>query len=254
MRKIYFFHITDKANIGDAVCSPMDYFEFDGFEKVRVDIRHPEIDKLGYTDEDIFIIGGGGLIMEHQRAFDFFSCIGNMPNKKIIWGVGFNPYSNCEYVPYKGWTNYDLVGIRNVKKGFRYLPCVSCMHPAFDKDYGKTTRYGVYAHKHVPVGGVDFELLDNSCMDMDVVIKFLATKDTVITTSYHGMYWSTLLEKRVITMPNRAVRFEAFKYPAAIWTESLESATKSARVYPEALKESRELNNKFYEEVMNLIT
>lgn len=81
---------------------------------------------------------------------------------------------------------------------------------------------------------------------LDKILDFLSRGDVVVTNSYHGTYWATLLGKRVVAVPHSS-KFLAFKHPP-VMVETLDewrNALRGATAYPTALSESREANRDF---------
>lgn len=53
----------------------------------------------------------------------------------------------------------------------------------------------------VGLGPDDF--LTNSAMNLETAVSFLGSSEVVLTTSYHGLYWATLLGRKVIVLEAR---------------------------------------------------
>ena len=88
------------------------------------------------------------------------------------------------------------------------------------------------------------------------VLNFIASGEVVVTNSYHGLYWSTLLGKKVICLESKG-KFSQFK-----WQPTYANPNECMEIlkniddlpyYPCALTESREFNMKFYSKVLNLL-
>jgi exopolysaccharide biosynthesis predicted pyruvyltransferase EpsI len=94
----------------------------------------------------------------------------------------------------------------------------------------------------------------NNCTDLAQVIAFLGSAETVLTSTYHGAYWSTLLGKKVVVVDPFANRFFGMKHMPAIGAaENLQTLRGNARAYPEALEECRAANRSFGEKVAAII-
>jgi len=176
--------------------------------------------------------------------------------KKIIWGAGHNQRGFGEKVKYPKWLqDFDLVGIRDFDAGFDWVPCASCMHPAFDKKYDIQHEVLWFEHKKQLVKGADFGSepvfrIVNSGQNFDQTISILGSAKTIVTNSYHGVYWATLLGKKVICVDPWSSKFNFFKHPPTFakgkdWVEKIEEATS----YPSALNECRQANTQFWERV-----
>lgn len=181
---------------------------------------------------------------------------------RVLWGAGINSKDlkedsySLNYPSYI--TKFHLVGVRDWDTDYRWVPCVSCMHPAFDKKYEIKNEVVWFEHKK--------RLIDNKWMDLipaprmlntgqnfDQIIEFLGSAETVITNSYHGVYWATLLGKKVVCIPWSS-KFNMFKHPPIManernWHISIQDAVS----YPDALTECRNANKLFAYDVIQLI-
>ena len=181
---------------------------------------------------------------------------------RILWGAGINSKDlkedsySLNYPSYI--TKFHLVGVRDWDTDYRWVPCVSCMHPAFDKKYEIKNEVVWFEHKK--------RLIDNKWMDLipaprilntgqnfDQIIEFLGSAETVVTNSYHGVYWATLLGKKVVCIPWSS-KFNMFKHPPIMandrnWHVSIQDAIS----YPDALTECRNANKLFAYDAIQLI-
>ena len=87
------------------------------------------------------------------------------------------------------------------------------------------------------------------------VIEFLGSSDVVVTNSYHGAYWATLLGKAVVAFP-WASKFHGLKHkpilcPAPDWWKELND--REQHQYKHALEECRQANKDFHLEMINYI-
>ena len=61
---------------------------------------------------------------------------------------------------------------------------------------------GVYKHKRVDLFSKnninDYPKMDNSGVNIEEKLKFISNFDYIITNNYHGVYWTTLLERKVM--------------------------------------------------------
>ncbi|MBC7360377.1 MAG: hypothetical protein H5U10_17760 [Desulfacinum sp.] len=282
-------HRKNTGNVGDIYSSPCRYFDFPGFNVKHCDIND-EIDCVFREDVKVVICGGGGLLNNY-----FMKKFGKMKEASggrlfIAWGIGQHEdhhgwqlhYNEFSYDDYIGW--FNLIGIRDYGFEYPWVPCVSCMHPIFDKEWKITSEYIVFEHKNfqIPIEGVP--RLKNHGVEFEKAIEFIASGETVITSSYHGAYWGILLGRKVIVFPF-ASKFYTLRYPVivypALWKARRSCYSKLmsiagftpekkagrvcvnygfwnkikayARAYPEALDECRRKNIEFYEMCMNLI-
>lgn len=223
-------HFTKGENIGDAVSCPSLHFPLLGNEIDFSDIR---------GNEDVIIYGGGSMaevaIPDAKKRKGI----------KIGWGIGYTSRGLLRPHEEPDYSVFDLIGSRDANGKTRWVPCASCMSTLFDEDYLITKDAVFYGHKQLS----PMEALNNDCLDMERVIEHLASGETVVTSSYHGAYWATLLGRKVVAIPYGS-KFFHYKHPPTLVDEY---AGQPGMAYPEALHECREANRKMYEDVMNLI-
>lgn len=279
MSEITSLHRIDKTNVGDLVSTPVDYFEFPGFKVEKQDIL--TVARLEASNKNI-LVGGGGLLDEFFYPALKILQQNKQKGKLIIWGGGqqldygawHKEFWNFNYE--KFLSGFDLIGIRDYGFNYRWVPCASCMHAAFDKPREIKHRFVVYSHKARPIPITDFPALTNETDDLDSTLDFLGAAETIITSSYHGMYWGLLLGRRVLVFPFNSKFFTAKHQPTlypAVWSRrrnilswhtpkkglKLESVkgwrilAGAARIYPEALEECRAANRLYYSDVMNML-
>lgn len=265
-------------NVGDIMSSPLLYFKFPQ-ETKTIDIMN--LDDPEILNNDI-IVGGGGLV-----ARDFFSekmnyIAENKKRKLISWGIGHNSYEdlggNLNYPNYM--SKFDLHGIRDYEQGFNYVPCVSCMSELFDKKYEVKHEFVIYQHANtkweVPTNPSNFPVMinhkvnqqqglrhkiskfftrmDDFQLSFQKIIKFLGEADTILTNTYHGMYWGILLNKKVLAFPF-STKFYTLKYKVPFcepqtWRDKLPQVY----AYPEALAECRDANRLYYQKVLEILS
>jgi hypothetical protein len=241
--KIVGLSCTEARNVGDRYASPLRYFQFPG-QAANENVRDRK-----RQSADIVILGGGSLARHAEIiAADFpKSC-------KIAWGIGHTQRDHlAPHDEYKALLkHFDFYGIRDwgLVDDEHYVPCASCMLPHFDRTYEVEHEFVFYGHEKLsPLTGMT-PRLTNSEMDIDKVMAFLGSGETIVTSSYHGMYWGTLLGRKVIAIPFGS-KFFHFKYPVPLCSKWEEGKTR-AQIFPEALCESRERNQRFYEKVIDI--
>jgi hypothetical protein len=210
MDKIINLHVVDPENIGDLYSAPARYFKFPGFQVEVRDILQLEtlIQELTRTQDTTkvhVIIGGGGLLFKK-----FLSEFQRLPElskngRLIAWGVGAQQYS--EKPPQKAFDysqylqKFDVVGIRDFPAPYHWVPCASCLHPAFDKPRSVKHEVVVFSHKKFRIRVQNLPFMTNQSSDFEKILDFLGSGETVLTSSYHGVYWSLLLGRKVIAVP-----------------------------------------------------
>lgn len=241
-------HVKVTANLGDRHCAPSLYFNFEN-NTIR-DVREP------FTTADVLVIGGGGLfhpafLGAMQRAVE------TNPAKIVVWGAGANQHGKTQ-PEYPEWlSRCDLVGVRDFGTTHRWVPCASCMHPELSKSIKPSHKVVVYRHATVPgnIPTIDgAPLLTNYVGSMEEALRFLGSGEFVLTNTYHGMYWATLLGRKVIVYPFSTRHLFAKHRPTiATPDDKLEDLMSQAVSYTDALTECRVVNEKFYRDYQALV-
>ncbi|WP_148294416.1 polysaccharide pyruvyl transferase family protein [Azospirillum sp. B506] len=249
---------ADPTNVGDWYCPPGRYFPFGS---------RNACDILSVQSHDLprrVILGGGCLMMpffeSHVRRVFEPTASGH---RRIVigWGVGQGMSADIEngfVAPYEGppspfIDDFDLLGIRDFGTQHCWVPCVSCMHPAFDVAYETVHDIGVFEHKRIPINIDYFPKSSNDGNDIESAVRFLASCRIIITNSYHGAYWATLLGKEVLAFPFNS-KFYGLKHPPAFCEpQKWESNLDRVRAFPTALSECRAANINFYKQVSYLL-
>lgn len=252
--KILGLHFRNTNNLGDRACHPLDYFDFTngGLNQITCsDIRaFPPIEKL-----DAVVFGGGALGTLSQHVREIY------PNAAFIgWGVGCTSRnlapvdSNAHNKASKG---FNLWGARDWGASPNYVPCVSCMSSIFNEKFTIRNEAVVYGHSGVRPLKAEAEklglpYLDNTTpVNLREALEFLASGDTVITSSYHGAYWATLLGRKVAMLPFGAKFFSLKHRPPT--AEDIVSGLKVAAASVGVLEECRGLNLAFAQRVQALL-
>lgn len=243
MSDLTFISRFDYKNVGDAVSSPLHYFDFPGLNCIRLQYEqgvHP-------TLSTNTIVGGG------MYQPEFTSALLRQPYKVIFWGVGL---ASIELKPREYLLpNRGLYSTRAWDQGYRWVPCASCMSKLFDQTYEIKNEYAVYeAYKKASIK-LPFPKMTND-RPFEEVIKFLGEAESVITSSYHGAYWGILLKRRVymLNVGNIKGRFLKWQPKRMERPRPISWERKTALVYDEALDEAREANKRFHIDVLDYIS
>jgi hypothetical protein len=285
MNSIINLHVIDPQNIGDLLSAPIHYFPFPGYDTSSADLRNV----TGESLPSHLIVGGGGLLF--PRFSEPIQQVANSTSrgKLVAWGIGQQTYghSDSETIQSFKYSEYldrfDLVGIRDIDMGYNWVPCASCMHSSFDKPREIKHEFVVFSHKKFQIHIDSFPRMTHANDSLDEVLDFLGSGETILTSSYHGAYWGTLLGRKVLAFPFSS-KFATFKhqpglYPVQKWsnsgrrielfgkvlyeswdknkllcaTEGWQAAAKNSPTYPESLAECRSRNQWFYEQVLTLL-
>ena len=242
----------DLGNVGDASASPTLYFDW--LKDIEVlDIESTDFEAI---EEQLrsacLILGGGGMLAHFEDQMD--AILRSRPRALIIWGAGHNVHEAqaIEFPEYM--RDFDLVGIRDYGFGFDWVPCVSCLHDGLSIQYEPKYEIVVFEHKysHLPIAG--FPKLTNAGSDVAAALRFLGSGETILTNSYHGAYWGTLLKRRVVVVDPFSSKFNGLKYKVPIASgRTWQQALPGAQSYPDALDECRSANQQFARRVLELL-
>jgi hypothetical protein len=243
-------------NTGDLNASPALWFNLGASSFSRLTSPRP----LMTVMNEVVVIGGGGLLYyPHVEKILERDC-----RKTVIWAVGVNRHiglkDSFEDRPPEIFKKASLCGIRDFITGWRWVPCPSCMSPLFDV-YGRTEpkhEVVIYSHMDHPISSTEFPSMINRGGSMEDAIRFLASGDVVVTNSYHGVYWATLLGRRVICYEPFSTRFWYFRHPPHLYCDRNDwrrgwRMAKGAGRWSGALEECRKANREFYADVLDLI-
>lgn len=242
-------HIRDPSNTGDLVSCPAHY----------IDLGPHQI--LNYTDplpDAPLIIGGGCMTNWLQHG-------PRLPQgPKVAWGIGSSRHGETE--PWPDPTQFDLLGVREWtaerEAAGTWVPCASCMSPLLDDAAATPIKHEVVRFLNAsesirgryPVGADNLPTMTND-EPFEAIIDFLASADVIVTDSWHGVYWATLLGRHVVCVPYSS-KFHGYKHPPAMsyrrgddWPQRAQEAL----VYPGALRECREATAAFAERVRALL-
>lgn len=249
-KEIVFIHKLKTKNTGDQEICPYDYFKnyFDQYIVQKFDI-----DDLNYLSfkKAIFILGGGGLINQNDNWNNWTNKLIENKNKVIGWGLGFNQHYDRPVKSKMKLSEFSLLGIRDYNVKQPYLPCVSCLR--IDNEASKIVRkIGCIIHYENTKNPFDFPTIYNN-QSFEEIIKFIKESEIIITNTYHAMYWSTLMNKKVILYNPFSNRFDNFKYKPVIYSGNLEKDINSAIIYSKSLEECKSLNREFFEKIKKII-
>ncbi len=201
MKKPVFLHLRKTTNLGDLSCCPADGFPvFDHCERLHV--TEWESVESGVP----LIFGGGGLFMPGTSGI-FRAAAQRHP--VAVWGAGLN-FQREQFSPevedalVYGLKQCALVGVRNFsfahKHGFVHVPCPSATSTAFNYlNYeGPIHLCRAYEHYDRRFAGARIPSLTNTSPSFYEAIRWIAGSRFLVTNSYHGAYWASLLGRQVI--------------------------------------------------------
>ena len=257
MKKIIFTNVNYDGNAGDFWSSPLKYYNFSGYPIEHVHFMDiwaaiqnvPNHEKYLIKDS-LVVIGGGGLITSHGNFLQETTEFLVKNNKVIFWGVGSNTFEKPSY-DILIHPNVILSGIRDIVYGLdvEYLPCVSCKHPLFDKEYSSPDSIGIIEHPKHPIDILGYDKINNQS-NIETIINFLSSKSKIFSSTFHGVYWSQLLNKEVLyfkttdTVNSKIINLK-HRIPicdSSNFAEKINNVSSTKGM----LSESRKLNDDFY--------
>ena len=238
------FH-HDAKNIGDRASGPTDYF----FPKLGL---KKNLKRLDLSEEKI-VFGGGSLFSQVEGFIDDVR-----PNQTLVaWGLGIPERGFNDEAVNRVASKFELFGTRNFdwSDQLDYVPCASCMLPVFDQIKAPTTDIVIFAHRrkvqdlYCPE---EFPLLTNDCDNIEEAVDFISQGQTVVTSSYHGVYWAQLMGRKVVCVPYGS-KFNTFKQqPIFAQADSWTNTMGTVQIHSPTLDECRSLNRKFAAKVKQL--
>lgn len=181
---------------------------------------------------------------------------------RFFWGGGYNgDYSkkikaNFEWPQWM--VEFDKVGVRDWGQTLPWTPCASCMHPALRKHYSIKNDVIFFEHKKQLLkdfGTDSIPRFINSGSNVEQTIELLGSANIILTNSYHGAYWGTLLKKRVIVVGAWGAKFYALKHAPYILdkNEHWQSMIDRVSTYNTALDECITANERYWEDIKQSI-
>lgn len=198
MQDIVFKHHHNTRNLGDRVCSPMDYYPDLAARGTRVDLDQP-------TPPCKFVVYGGGKIMGGLHRT--LCAADSAARARIAWSVSTVQKSRIAPRYWLAYRKMTLIGTRDWgDTRFDWSPCVTCVSPEFDQPACEQHDVVAYVHHwRARDRGVELPrgipVMENVEEDFAKVIRFIASGKVVMSNSYHGVYWALLLGKKVLCVP-----------------------------------------------------
>ncbi len=192
------------------------------------------------------IYGGGALGYELAEQGQL-----HQDSLKIAWGVGISRPGMT--LPGRAPDGFSLFGSREWgQENSIYVPCVSCMSPLFDVKYEIKRPVVFFANDdpwiqdQYPARIPELPTVTNTA-SLEEIIAFLASGETVVTNSYHGAYWGTLIGRKVVLYKPYSSKFFSYKFqPAIAENDDWRAAIAAAPIYPDALAQSRDATIEFF--------
>ena len=254
-QKIHFINAIVDLNVGDSVCTPLLYC-YDFFKDYNV-IRHDmfHINWIEISAHDVVIVGGTGMLYVCELFNENFNRLLDICPTVIAWSVGFNTHHHSQIHTQIDTNRFKLIGIRDYAhpSGLEYLPCVSSKAIELDKNIELRRKIGIIDHKYFPVSqNIPGERIDNGA-NFQTLTDFIATSEIIVSSSYHCVFWATLMGKKVICADAFSTKFDFFKHKPVFYSGDMKHDIAQTKAFPNALQEARNLNADFFEKVKNVV-
>jgi hypothetical protein len=241
--------------MGDMAASPLNYF-FDFFKSYNI-LRH-DIDHIKWMEisaYDIVIIGGSGMLYVTESFQTNIAKLYEINPNVIAWSVGFNTHYGRPISYPLDMTKFKLIGIRDYQhpSSLPYLPCVSCLAKELKKKMPIRREVGIIEHATFPIDGFTHEKISNA-YSFQTITDFIASSEVILSTSYHVIYWATLMGKRTVCINPFSTKFEYFKYKPVFYSGNPKADIAKTVVYEGCLEEAIELNNLFFNRVKEIVS
>lgn len=197
----------------------------------------------------------------HSLISEYISKLEEDRAPRILWGAGHNGELSKKFrgrFEYPDWlSEFNLIGIRDWNQNLPWVPCASCMHPALRKKYEIKNDIIWFEHKKQMIKDFGKDCIPrfvNSGDNIEQTIELLGSANIILTNSYHGAYWGTLLKKKVIVVSPWSTKFQALKYPVEVIerTEQWSEVIDSVKVHITALDDCITTTQKYWEKVSNI--
>ena len=261
-RTVHFLHHYDRKNQGDVLSGPYNYFEFSNIGKISWDKQIIDNGAVHFSPGDDLIMGGGIYFTRNKVRLDNLL---KQTRNFIGWGIGLDERLNED----KFYEKYTLLGTRERHSSFIdnkkifYVPCASCMHPTFNRSPENTVNESNRVAIHINGGFNEKEVIrtfegqsfTTTVDDFSKIIENISSAECVVTNSYHGAYWGSLLGKKVVLIKTSVPKWSGLHKDIVVTdAEEIIPAIESAQRIPSSyLDECRALNEDFNKKVVDLI-
>lgn len=245
----------ERRNIGDVYAAPTlfpRYFPWLA-DATTIDVQDEISTHRRLLSRAAVIYGGGGLFGTSFFGAQLRTLIELNPPFMAVWGAGHNQHDGERIVQPALLQLFDLVGIRDYGFApYEWAPCTSCLLPQLERPPPPRHEVVVYHHWSFPVppaaGARPPELSNGRGVTIDEVIAFLASGEVIVTSSYHGAYWGTLLGRRVVVARPFSTKFYGLRHPVPMVTDGgWRAAIERSTCYPDALEDCRDQTLRFGE-------
>ena len=238
-----------------------------------------DLGKYSPLQGKLVVVGGSGLVGPGRFESCVESIFGQRPAAVALWGIGHNFQQGVHLDPTTGWrtrvlkdgvtrlwpewlAKADVVGVRDWDAGMPWVPCASCMLPAFEVLREREPEHEFVVLNHYERGidttealasGVEFEHITNTPEDIFETLTRLSSAKVVVSNSYHALYWAMMLGRGAVAVAPNSTRFHGFRWPISYASQTnWLSAVENAQAAPKALEQAREANVEFSRRVLQI--
>lgn len=255
---LHFINRVDGNNCGDMMTCPLLYY-YDYFKQYRIkrhDIRF--IDYESIFSLDVVILGGGGLLDYAESINRAINRVLDTGAAVIAWAPGFNTHRQyCDRVKTQiRFESFVALGVRDDQNSLQlpYLPDVSCKLEGLRRSYTVRREIGIAAHKDYPIEGFPFDIITND-HSIDEILQFIGESETIISNSFHMIYWAILMGKKTVCATPFSSRFFSYRYKPEYYfgpPQDVSEYIKKAQRY-HVLEECVRMNDAFFQQVRDII-
>lgn len=249
-------HRFNTNNVGDLASAPYLYFPKLGTDTLDIIDFKENTDYDQWLDELAgahVVVGGGGFLERKafKKSMKTFFTMSKQGKKIVYWGLGHNNAKFKKKTMYKSgygkdFEKIDLFGTRD-HDTYHWVPCASCMSDNLDQQQTTKREFGIVMHHGIPFDNPENHAVINNDISFKDTTKFIGESEYVLTNSYHALYWSILMKKKVIAIPSSSKMYGLkFKVPVCD-IKDVKSHINKVKVHNEALDLCREQNTHFAE-------
>lgn len=251
-------HRIDANNPGDLWSTPWHYINKQ-VPGMLADILNLPVSA---TEEKIYfdnvIIGGGAVMHSNKMIDNLLKLLSRIEYKNlVIWGAGVDTGNYPEELIKQA----TLVGVREHAPDTwaedYWVPCASVMHGELPKamKIKKQKDFLVIDHwKRSPIEvDADHTRISNSPCTIDQMLTAIAEHNYIITSSFHAVYWATLLKKRVVFCSDPYIpKCEQMRHPPVSAQHFSWELLDRSRAYKNAYEECLDANQRFFDRVLEI--
>lgn len=179
---------------------------------------------------------------------------------RFVWGAGHNSDAADTRIKYSRYlADYRMVGVRDwhgESSRMKWVPCASCMHPALARRYSIRNDVIWFEHKKRLIkdfGDDSIPRFINSGNNIEQTIELLGSANIILTNSYHGAYWGTLLGRRVVVVSPWSTKFRHMRWQPPTISDmrrgSWREVAEQAEIHQDALEICRVTTKKFWKDL-----